>query len=129
MTFAQASSAPFLQAIVATVSEQLGVPASAVTGVSVVGRRRMLLSSVTIAYTVNVTSGVTPDALMTMLQTSVSSGSFLESLSINSGISIAGLSNLVLTNSSPTLGISASSVAKVGKAGKGAFDGYFCDRE
>ena len=112
MTFAQASSAPFSQAIIATVSEQLGVPASAVTGVSVVGRRRMLLSSVTIAYTVNVTSGVTPDALITMLQTSVSSGSFKQSLASTSGVAITSVSQATVTNLSPTSSPSSSPVAK-----------------
>ena len=73
-----------------------------VTDVSVTANRRMLLSGVSVSYTVTVSSGRTPDYYVTSLQSSLGSNTFVATLSSNSGVPIEGISGLVILNKSPT---------------------------
>ena len=48
--------------------------------------RRLLLSGVSVTYTVRVTDGTTSEHLMALLESSISQGTFLASLGTNSGL-------------------------------------------
>ena len=101
-TLTDSSKAALTSAIIATVSETLRVATSAVTDVSFLTGRRMLLSDVTISYTLTVLSGETSDYHASALQASVQNGNFLNSLVLKSGVPISGAYDFRTTNYSPT---------------------------
>ena len=76
--------------------------ASAVTDVTLTVGRRMLLSDVTISYTLTVVSDKNFDYYFGALQTSVMNGNFLKSLLSNSGVPIDGAFDFRSTDYSPT---------------------------
>ena len=53
--------------------------------------RRLLLSGVSVTYTVRVFDGTTSEHLMALLESSISQGAFLASLDINSGLLVESL--------------------------------------
>ena len=103
----QASSNEFILALKQSVSAVLDSTVDGsialVTDVSVTANRRMLLSGVSVSYTVTVSSGRTPDYYVTSLQSSLGSNTFVATLSSNSGVPIAGTSGVVISNTSPTI--------------------------
>jgi hypothetical protein len=105
LTYAQATGLSFLTALINTVASTLGVQADAISLVNIVvsQNRRVLLSGVSISYTISVSSGISTAYLNTVLDSAVSSGSFASLLSSNSGnpgLSIQGTFSVV--TSSPT---------------------------
>jgi hypothetical protein len=74
-------------------------------------RRRLLTNSVGVYYTVSVNSGISSDGLITLLQKAVAEGKFLASLKINSGVSITGISSLIILGFTPTTSPSKAPVS------------------
>ena len=127
---AQASTPVFKFAVITSVSTSLKVPTSAITGLTVTPAvRRALLSNIVIDYTVTVDSGVTPDTLITTLLTSVSDGTFLTTLSANSGVVIAGVSTPSVTNLSPTSSPSLAPTSATASSGTHTRSTYSCWNE
>ena len=108
MTRLQVLTSSFKAALVLTVSSVLKIPTSAVTKVSIsfnttdVRHRRMLQSSATVTYDINLNSSSSSEDLVTALQSSISDGSFISTLSTDSGIFSIGITGLVIENDSPT---------------------------
>ena len=105
VTYAQAAVLSFLTALINTVASTLGVQAGAISLANVVllQNRRILLSSISITYTVSISSSISSANLASFLDAAVSSGSFASSLSSYSGypsLSIQGTFSVV--TSSPT---------------------------
>ena len=90
----QTTDSDFTDAVTGSVISVLGVPDASVTDITTTASGRRLLSGVTLAYTVSVAEGMTPEQVIASLQTSVSSGEFLTTLSDNSGVSIDEVTNL-----------------------------------
>ena len=71
--------------------------------------RRQLLTGVSMIYAINITTGMTTDILVIKLQDSVTSGtaSLLDSMMEKRGLSITGVSGLILlnTSSAPSLNL------------------------
>ena len=87
LTYAQASGLSFQTALINTVASTLGVQAAAISLVNIVvsQNRRVLLSGVSISYTISVSSGISTANVNTVLDGAVSSGSFASLLSGSSG--------------------------------------------
>jgi hypothetical protein len=105
VTYARAAALSFLTALINTVASTLGVQAGAISLVNLVvsQNRRVLLSSISISYTISVSSGISTAYLASALDTAVSNGSFASLLSSNSGnpgLSVQGTFSVV--TSSPT---------------------------
>ena len=75
---------------------------TAVSGATFAANRRKLLASVGVYYVVSVNSGISSDGLISLLQKAVADGRFLAALKANSGISITGISSLVILGFTPT---------------------------
>ena len=118
VSLSQVSNAQFTEAIVESVSETLKLPVEAVRGISVVENRRMMLSSVTVSYTLQIISGMTSDYFVNELQTSITNGKFLAILSTKSTIQISGVYDLRFMDYSPTANPTSSPVQSLGKSGK-----------
>jgi hypothetical protein len=84
--------------MVGSVSDALGVPASAVKVSMMHGNRRALLSSVTAISIITVTSGVMSDMVLEKLREFISQGSFLTSMRVKSGLSNISVSSFTLTD-------------------------------
>ena len=95
---------------------------SAVTDVSFLSGRRILLSDVTISYTLTVLSRETSDYHASALKASVLNGNFLNSLLLKSGVPISGAYDFRTTNYSPT----ASPVSVDSQAGSSEPSGKWC---
>ena len=91
-------SESFSQAMVGSVSDALGVPASAVKVSMMHGNRRALLSTVTAISIITVTSGVMSDIVLEKLREFISQGSFLTSMRVKSGLSNISVSSFTLTD-------------------------------
>lgn len=105
LTYAQATSLSFLTALINTVASTLGVQADAISLVNIVvsQNRRVLLSRVSISYTISVSSSISTAYLTSVLDSAVSSGSFASSLSGysgNPGLGVKGTFSFV--TASPT---------------------------
>lgn len=72
-------------------ADVLMVPATAVTGNAVISDRRLQLSSVSMLYTMRVTSGLTSEAINTRLSGAIASGAYMRILEEASGLSILSL--------------------------------------
>lgn len=94
--------ADFTKSVVDTVISVLGVPDASVRDITTTSSGRRLLSSVTLSYTVSVAKDMTPEQLIASLQTSVSSGEFLTTLSRKSGLTIDEVTNLQTVDLSRT---------------------------
>ena len=103
-------------------SSFLGVSATAVSGATFAANRRKLLASVGVYYVVSVNSGISSDGLISLLQKAVADGRFLAALKANSGISITGISSLVILGFTPT---SFPSKAPVSTTLLGMFEALF----
>lgn len=110
VTFAEASTPSFANAIIGTVSQTLGVSSNAVSRVGITTSGQASKPDVGMIYAVNVTSGVSTATLIGRLETSISTGTFLQSLSAKSGINILSVSGLVLLNTAPTMSPTPSTV-------------------
>lgn len=102
LTIEQANVPSFGKALQKTVSSFLGVSVTAVSGTTFAANRRKLLASVGVYYVVSVNSGISSDGLISLLQKAVADGRFLAALKANSGISITGISSLVILGFTPT---------------------------
>ena len=69
-----------------TIAQVLEVQESSVEELLITQNRRLLLSGVSVTYTVRVTDGTTSEHLMALLESSISQGTFLASLGTNSGL-------------------------------------------
>ena len=98
----QTTDADFTKAVADTVISVIGVPDASVTDVTTTSSGRRLLSSVVLSYTVSVAKDMTPEQLIASLQTSLSSGEFLTTLSTKSGLTIDDATNLQTVNLSHT---------------------------
>lgn len=98
----QTRDADFTKSVVDTVISVLGVPDASVRDITTTSSGRRLLSSVTLSYTVSVAKNMTPEQLIASLQTSVSSGEFLTTLSRKSGLTIDEVTNLQTVDLSRT---------------------------
>jgi hypothetical protein len=73
------------------VADVLMVPATAVTGNAVISNMRLQLSSVSMLYTMRVTSGLTSEAINTRLSGAIASGTYMRILEETSSLSILSL--------------------------------------
>ena len=99
-------------------SETLKLPIEAVRGISLVENRRMLLSSVTVSYTLHIISGMTSDYFVNELQTSITNGKFLTILSTKSTIQISSVYDLRFMDYSPTASPTSLPLQSLSKSGK-----------
>lgn len=124
-------SESFIQAMVESVSDALGVPASAVTITIINGRRnkRALLASVSTTYTLDVDCGMTADMILEKLRESISQGSFLTSMQAKSGLPIISMSTTALTDTTPVRQkiYFAPTASPVSKKGKSQFLMCYCN--
>ena len=90
----ETTDAAFTKAVANTVISVIGVPDATVTDITTTSSGRRLLSSVVLSYTVSVAKDMTPEQLIASLQTSLSSGDFLTTLSKKSGLTIDDATNL-----------------------------------
>lgn len=112
LTIEDAEVPSFGKALQKTVSSILGVSMTAVSGARFeTNRRRLLSNSVGVYYTVSVNSGFSSDGLITLLQKAVADGRFLASLKTNSGVSITGISSLIILGFTPTTSPSKAPVS------------------
>ena len=102
LSIEQANVPSFGRALQKTVSSILGVPITAVSSTTFEANRRRLLASVGVYYVVSVNSGTSSDGLISLLQKAVADGRFLATLKANSGVSITGISSLVILGFTPT---------------------------
>lgn len=118
VSLSQTSNAPFTEAIVESVSETLKVPREAVTGVSIIENRRMLLSSVTVSYTLHIISGMTSDYFVNEMEASIASGTFLSTITAKSAIQISSVYDLRFLDYSPTANPTNSPIQSLSKSGE-----------
>ena len=112
LTIEDAEVPSFGKALQKTVSSILGVSMTAVSGARLeTNRRRLLSNSVGVYYTVSVNSGISSDGLITLLQKAVADGKFLASLKTYSGVSITGISSLIILGFTPTTSPSKAPVS------------------
>ena len=69
-----------------TIAQVLEVDEVSVEELSITQNRRILLSGVSVTYTVRVFDGTTSEHLMALLESSILQGTFLASLNTNSGL-------------------------------------------
>ena len=117
----QASTFLFSRAMLGSVSDALGVPASAIT-ISPVDERtnkRSLLFFIRTSSTISVTSGMTSSVVLEKLRQYISQGSFLTSMQVKSGLPIISMSITTLTDTTPiTQSVSEPTASPVSKKGK-----------
>jgi hypothetical protein len=106
--------------MVGSVSDALGVPASAVKVSPIDGRRkkRALLSFISTSLIISVTSGMTSRSVLEKLRDSMTQGTFLTSMQVKSGLPIISMSTTTITDTTPITQLAsdptASPVAKNG---------------
>ena len=71
-----------------TIAKVLEVDEVSVEDLLITQNRRLLLSGVSVTYSVRVFDGTTSEHLMALLESSILHGTFLASLSTNSGLSL-----------------------------------------
>ena len=76
----------FRRALKKVIAQVLEVQEVSVEELLITQNRRLLLSGVSVTYTVRVTDGTTSEHLMALLESSISQGTFLASLGTNSGL-------------------------------------------
>ena len=82
----QTTTPSFRRALKKTIAQVLEVQEASVEELLITQNRRLLLSGVSVTYTVRVTDGTTSERLITLLESSISQGTFLASLDTNSGL-------------------------------------------
>ena len=106
-------------AVIYTVSNLLGVPFSSVFNVRISPTRRKLLGGCTIEYSLNITDSVYPSKLyIKLLEDSVTTGTFLESLKNSSGIAIGQVNGFTYIDKSPTSSPTQSPVLTSSQSGE-----------
>jgi hypothetical protein len=111
----------FEAALLGSVSDSVGVPTTAVTGVVLPngsdrkGRRRALLSASCVC-TASVISGMTSDKVLTKLNDAIANGTFLAFLRSRSGLNITSISSASITDATPQ--ISSSVIPTAAPNGK-----------
>ena len=101
-TSAQADSVLFLAALQSTVSIHLRGPVMVAMSSTTVDSRRVLLTDVTIRYSVSIVSGMDASTLVMRFNDAVSSGAFLSSLNQLSGFKLSLITNTVVFDATPT---------------------------
>ena len=103
VTIAQASNPLFTLAIKESLSSVLSIPVTAITDIIIQSEnRRILLSGVSLSYTINLISDKSADSYISTLSQSISSGSFSNNLSLQSGFIIGDIFGFQSVNFSPT---------------------------
>lgn len=82
-------------------ADALEVPLSAVTGVTIVLNRRMLLATTALTYTFDLVSSLKASAVIEKYSLSTDSGLFLKSMKANSGLPIEALTSLSIVEVTP----------------------------
>lgn len=101
-TFEQVNSASFSKALQSAVSIHLRGPATVAVSSATGGMHRLILTDVTIHYTVSIVSGMDALTLVTKFNDAVSTGVFLTSFNQLSGLRLTHITNTVVFDATPT---------------------------
>jgi hypothetical protein len=98
---ADVASDVFSLALRDSVAEEIGVQSTAVSGIVAVGSGRLLLSTVTVQYTISVISGLSSDGVISKLSSALPSAAFLSSMKRRTNLPIESVKVLDLSQATP----------------------------